>query len=148
MIKTTLTLNKPANVGICILESSELPIYEFHYDYTKRKYHKNSGTNSFMYEIETQKFHDDFSKNKKMLNFSNCSASWKYFNNTNTLVVEEMKDEMLSVVIEKFHGVNLKIYSILVSSFREYKKAKVFNKNVVTKRSHKEYKNVLLNKTF
>ena len=75
MIKTTLTLNKPANVGICILESSELPIYEFHYDYTKRKYHKNSGTSSVMYETDTQKFHDDFSKNKKMLNFSNCSAS-------------------------------------------------------------------------
>ena len=33
--KVTLTLNKPAYIGMCILELSKVFIYEFHYDYIK-----------------------------------------------------------------------------------------------------------------
>ena len=58
-IKITLTLNKPAYVGMCILELSKVPMYEFRYGYTKNKYGNKSrllltGTGSFMYEIETE----------------------------------------------------------------------------------------------
>ena len=35
--KVTLTLNKPAYNGICILELSKVLMYEFHYDYIKIK---------------------------------------------------------------------------------------------------------------
>ena len=31
--KVTLTLNKPAYIGMCILDWSKVLIYEFHYDY-------------------------------------------------------------------------------------------------------------------
>ena len=34
-IKTTLTLNKLAYVGIIIFEFSKISTYEFHYDYIK-----------------------------------------------------------------------------------------------------------------
>ena len=37
-IKETLTLNKPAYVGMCILEISKTLMYEFHYKYIKEKY--------------------------------------------------------------------------------------------------------------
>ena len=40
--KATLTLNKPAYTGICILELSKVLMYEFHYDYIKNKYGNNS----------------------------------------------------------------------------------------------------------
>ena len=58
-IKITLTLNKPAYVGMCILELSKVPMHEFRYGYTKNKYGNKSrllltGTGSFMYEIETE----------------------------------------------------------------------------------------------
>ena len=33
--KVTLTLNKPAYFGMCILELSKVLMYEFHYDYIK-----------------------------------------------------------------------------------------------------------------
>ena len=36
--KITLTLNKPAYVGMCILDLSEVLMYEFHYDYIKNNY--------------------------------------------------------------------------------------------------------------
>ena len=36
-IKITLTLNKPAYVGMCLLELSKVQMYEFHYDYIKKE---------------------------------------------------------------------------------------------------------------
>ena len=40
--KVTLTINKPAYVGMCILTLSKVLIYEFNYDCIKNKYSKNS----------------------------------------------------------------------------------------------------------
>ena len=40
--KVTLTLKKPAYVGMCILDLSKVWMYEFHYDYIKNKYGNNS----------------------------------------------------------------------------------------------------------
>ena len=35
--KVSLTLNKPAYNGMCILELNKALMYEFHYDYIKNK---------------------------------------------------------------------------------------------------------------
>ena len=40
--KVTLTLNKPEYTEMCILELSKVLMYEFHYEYIKNKYGKNS----------------------------------------------------------------------------------------------------------
>ena len=40
--KVVLTRKKPAYVGMCILVSSKVLIYEFNYDYIKIKYGNNS----------------------------------------------------------------------------------------------------------
>ena len=34
--KVTLTLNKSAYIGMCILDLSKVLMYEFHYDYIKK----------------------------------------------------------------------------------------------------------------
>ena len=74
--KVTLTLNKPAYVGICILDLSKVLRYEFHYDYVKNKYGNNSrllftDTDSLIYEIKTEDVYEDFNKDKKIFDFSN-----------------------------------------------------------------------------
>ena len=37
-IKETLTLNRPAQVGMCILDPGKTLMYNFHYNYIKKKY--------------------------------------------------------------------------------------------------------------
>ena len=57
--KVLLKLNKPAYIGTCILELSEVLMYGFNYDYNQNKYDNVSkllftDTDSLMYEIKTE----------------------------------------------------------------------------------------------
>ena len=84
-------------------------MYEFHYDYIKNKYGNNSkllftDANSLKYEIKTEDVFEDFSKDKKMFDFSNYSTKPKYYDNSNKLVVDKMKDETGGVAIKEFVG--------------------------------------------
>ena len=149
--KVTLTLNKPAYTGMCILELSKVLMYEFHFDYIKNKYGNNSrllftDTDSLMYEIKTEDVYENFSNDKEMLNFRNYLTKSKYYDNSNKLVISKMKDQTFGVAIEEFIGLNPKMYSYLVNDNSEHKKAKGVNRNVVAAICHNEYKNVLLNK--
>ena len=76
------------------------------------------------YEIKTEDVYEDFSNDKEMLDFSNYSTYSKYYNNSNTLVVCKMIDEIAGVAIEKFAGLKAKIYSPLVDYNSGHKKAK------------------------
>ena len=40
--KLALKRNKPAYIGICVLQMSEVLMYKFHYDYIKDKYDNKS----------------------------------------------------------------------------------------------------------
>ena len=74
--KVTLTL---AYVRMCILDLSIVLMGEFHGDYIKNKYGNNpillfTNTDSLMYGIKTEDIYEDFSKDKDMFEFSNCSV--------------------------------------------------------------------------
>ena len=92
----------------------------------KKKYGNNSkllftDTNSLMYEIKTEDVYEDFSRNKKIFNFSNYSTKSKYYDDSNKIVMGKMKDE---IAIEEFVGLKPKIYSFLVDNNDEHKKNK------------------------
>ena len=92
-----------------------------------------------MYEIEIENVYDDFSKNTEMFDFSHYSAKSKYYDDSNALVVDKMKDETGGVTIEEFVGLKPKMYLILVSYSSKYKKSKDVNKNVVAKTNHNKF---------
>ena len=86
--KVTLTLRRPAYVGMCILDLGKVLMYEFHYDYIKNNYGNNSrllftDIDNLMYEIKTEDVYEDFSKDKEMFDFTSYSAESKYYDNSN-----------------------------------------------------------------
>ena len=99
-----------------------------------------------MYEIKTKDVYKDCSNDKEMFDFSNYSTKSKYYDNSNKLVVDEMKDETAGVVIEELVGLKPKMYLHLVNENSEDKNAKHVNKNVVATIIHDGYRDVLLNK--
>ena len=77
-VNVALNLNKPAFIGMYILELSKVLMYEFHYDYIKNKYGSKSklsftDPDSLMYEIKTEHVYEDFSSDKESLK---CIHSW------------------------------------------------------------------------
>ena len=55
--KVTLMLNKPAYIGMCILQLNKVLMYEFHHNYIKNKYGNNSklflrDNDNLMYELK------------------------------------------------------------------------------------------------
>ena len=64
-IKETLTLDRPAYAGMCILDLSKTLTYDFHYDYIKEKYSSRAkllftDTDSLTYEIQAKDVYEDF----------------------------------------------------------------------------------------
>ena len=123
-----LTLNKPAYIGIYILELNEVLMHEFYHDYIKNKHGNNSkllftDSDSLMYEIKTEDIYKDCSNDKEMFDFSNYSTKSKY-NNSNKLVIDKMKNETTGVAIEKCVGLKSKMHLYLVNDNSEHKKAK------------------------
>ena len=77
-------------------------------------------------------FYEDFSSNKEMFGFSNYFSKSKYYDDSNKLVIDKMKDETGRVAIEESVGLKPKMYSFLVEDNSEHKKAKGWNKKVMT----------------
>ena len=57
-----------------------------------------------------------------------------------------MKDELDGLAIEEIVGLKPKMYSFLVDDNNDHKKAKGVNRNANATISHKEYKDILLDK--
>ena len=67
MKKTCIVYDKPVYLGVCILDLSKTLMYDFHYNYIKKKYGEKAkllftDTDSFAYEIETEDFYKDISE--------------------------------------------------------------------------------------
>ena len=81
---------------MCISDLNKVLVYKFHYEYIKNKYGNNSrllfiGTDSLMFETKTNDTYEDLSKDKEMFDFSNYSSKWKYYDNSNKMIVAKMK---------------------------------------------------------
>ena len=115
-IKESLTLNRPAYVGMCILDLSKTLMYDFHYNYIKKQYDQKAqllftDTDSLCYEIETKDIYADLWKDRQLFDNSYYPQDNKYFDTTNKKVIGKFKDEAASVPVTEFIGLRSKMYS-------------------------------------
>ena len=135
-IKETLTLNRPAYVGMCILDLSKTLMYDFHYNHIKKKYGDKAkllftDTDSLTYEIEAEDVYQDFWNDKEKFDNSDYPESSPYFDKTNKKVIGLFKDEASFVPIREFIGLRSKMYSYIKDSDQVGKTAKGIKKNVI-----------------
>ena len=64
----------------------------------------------------------DFCNDKEMFEFINYSRKSKYFNDSNKIVVDKVKNETRSAVFEEFVGLKQKISQFWVDSNSKNKK--------------------------
>ena len=134
-IKETLTLNRPAYVGMCILDLSKTLMYKFHYNFIKKKYGNKAkllftDTDSLTYEIEAE---DVYWKDKNRFDNSDYSENSPFFDKTNKKVIGKFKDEAAGVPIREFVGLRSKMYCYIKDNQKEGKTAKGIKKNVIKK---------------
>ena len=152
MKKTSLTMNKPVYLGMCILDLSKIIMFDFHYNYIKPKYGDKAkllftDTDSYLYEIQTEDFYKDIS-----------GDVWDRFDTSdypenhpsgiptgiNKKVLGMFKDEATGKIIKEFVGLRAKLYSFIKDDGAENKRCKGIKKQVVENTiTHEDYKTCL-----
>ena len=152
MKKTSLTMNKPVYLGMCILDLSKTIMYDFHYNYIKPKYGAKAkllftDTDSLMYEIQTEDFYKDISKDvKDRFDTSDYPENHPSGIPTgiNKKVLGMFKDEAAGKRIKEFVGLRAKLYSFIMEDGKENKRCKGVKKQVVESSiTHEDYKTCL-----
>ena len=152
MKKTSLTMDKPVYLGMCILDLSKTLMFDFHYQYIKPKYGDRAkllftDTDSFLYEIQTEDFYKDISGDvKDKFDTSDYPENHPSGIPTgiNKKVLGMFKDEVAGKNIKEFVGLRAKLYSFKTEEGKENKRCKGIKKAVVSKSiRHENYKTCL-----
>ena len=108
MKKTKIFYDKPIYLGMAILDLSKVLMYEFHYNYMKKKYGNNAkllytDTDSLIYEIQTEDFYADISPDvHRWFDTSEYPEGLPLKAGVNKKVIGMFKDEAGGKQIEEF----------------------------------------------
>ena len=158
MGKIKVVMNKPVYLGQAILDLSKIVMYEFHYDYMKRKYSDKNLTlcymdmDSLIYSIKTDDFYKDIAEDvKDRFDMSGYNSNRSLPVGLNKKVISLMKDDIGGEIMTEFVTLRPKMYayktgdSESTTRWDEVKKCKGIKKCVVCKMiSFEDYKNCLL----
>jgi len=94
---------------MCILELSKTLMYDFHYNYIRKKCSDCqllfTDTDSLFYRIKTEgDIYEDFFKDKELFDNSEYPESSKFFFGENKKVIGKFKDEAANKPIVEFIG--------------------------------------------
>ena len=138
---------------MCILDLSKTLMYDFHYNYIKRKYGGKAillftDTDSLMYEIQTEDFYKDISADVKR-RFDTSDYPPNHPSGIPSGLIEKViglfLDEVNGDIIDEFVGLRTKLYSYKMFEGEDSKKCKGVKKSVVKKSiAHEDYKKCLL----
>ena len=141
MKKTEVYFNKPVYVGQAILDLSKTLMFDFHYNYIKKKYKHRAelmftDTDSLLYQIHTDDYYKDISYDiKTKFDTSDYPPNHPsgILTGVNKKVIGMFKDEVAGRQITHFVGLRPKLYSFKVEDGSLTKKFKGIKKNVVKK---------------
>ena len=150
MGKVKVKTNKLVYLGQITLDLSKTIMYEFHYDYMKKKYKESDlkllymGTDSLVYNIKIEDFYKDITEDvEKRFDTSGYEPDRPLSIGKNKKVIGLMKDELGSKIMKEFVSLRPKMYSYRVGK-EEPKKCKRIKKCVVKKTiSFEDYKRCL-----
>ena len=154
MKKVKVKMKKPIYLGLSILEISKIIMYEFWYDYIKRKYGDMvklcyMDTDSLIMNIKTKDFYKDIAQDvEERFDTSNYDVDRPLLKGKNKKVIGLMKDELGGGIITEFVALRPKTYSYMTDEFIEMKKAKCTKKCVIKKMlKFEDYKKCLFDKS-
>ena len=139
MKKAKVKMKKPIYLGLSILEISKIIMYEFWYDYMKKKYGDMvklcyMDTDSLIMNIKTKGFYKDIAQDvEERFDTSNYDVDRPLPKGKNKKVIGLMKDELGGGMITEFVALRPKTYSYLTDEFIEMKKVKGTKKYVIKK---------------
>lgn len=138
-IKETLTLNRPAYVGMCIHLSKTL-MYDFHYNCIKQKYGNKAkllftDTGGLSYEKKLKMCINTFGKKDKFDN-SEYPENSPYFDKTNKKGIGKFEDDGYGIPLVEFIGLGSKMCFYIKDNHKGGKTAKGIRKNVIRKNAN------------
>ena len=118
MEKVKVKMNKPVYLGQAILDLSKTIMYEFQYDYMKKKYDKESlklcymDTDSLVYKIRTEDFYKDIAEDvEARFDTSGYVPDRPLPVGKNKKVIGLMKDQLGGKILKEFISLRPKMYS-------------------------------------
>ena len=147
MKKVNLTVNKAIYVEFSLLEISKVLMYDWHYNYFKKKFDCTllfTDTDSLIYEIRgVDDIYDKIYEGKDLFHFRSYPKDSKYYDPTNKKIVGKLKNEANGKIIEEVIGLKSKMYSLTIVDDGNKIKAKEVNRGLV---KHSEFRDVLFNR--
>lgn len=154
MQKSSILMNKPIAVGMCILDISKLTMYSFLYDFLKPKYKENitlayCDTDSFVLDIQTSDFYDDIRNNIERFDTSDYPVPNDYnIERKNKKVPGLFTDELKGQIAVAFVGLRAKCYALRSLNDKKInqkmKKSKGVKKSVLKRKiTFKDYLNCI-----
>lgn len=154
MNKSSITMNLPLYIGMCILDISNTLMYDFHYNKMVNFYGRSNieiayvDTDAFLYRIKTTDMHQDlrlFPYND-YFDFSDYPKEQPNLDNgRNKKILGKFKDEVNGEVIKECVGLMSKMYAFTTVNNYVTKKAKGVKKLCLKKNiTFDHYKKCLL----
>ena len=138
-------------VGMCILDLTKTLMYDFHYNYIKKKYKSRAkllftDTDSLIYEIKAKDIvYQDFWTDRDKFDNSDYSKYSQYFDPTNKKGIGKFKDKAVGIPVTEFIGLRSKMCSYVKDNDKNEKTAKGIKKYLIKKITHQDYKDTLQN---
>ena len=149
LMKSHIIMNKPTYIGMCVLDLSELLMYDFHHNIIKKRYGNKAkllftDTDSLAYSIETPNIYADMQLDIDLYDTSDSPCDYALFSKRNAKVDGKFKDELNGVAALEFIGLRPKMHSLLLIDKKSKNTAKGVPKSFVKKHiTHDLYRQCL-----